>query len=130
MNRRLVWLGVFLCFVFSGEGFAQVNSSIGGTVEDPSKALIPGVTITATNTGTGVVNTTITNESGVYNFAALIPGAYKVTAELTGFRTHAYKRRRGEASSGATIRTSPSRIRSVRRREQVKRRIPQRSLVL
>jgi len=43
--------------------------------------------ITATNTQTGVANTTISNESGTYNIPALLPGNYKLTAELTGFKT-------------------------------------------
>jgi hypothetical protein len=52
--------------------------------------LIPGVTITATNTGTGVVATAVSNESGAYNFPSLSPGSYKLTAELPGFQTETY----------------------------------------
>ena len=70
--------------------FAQVNTSIGGIVEDASDALIPGVTITATNTQTGVVSTTVTNESGAYNFPAILPGIYKLTASLPGFKPVTY----------------------------------------
>ena len=46
---------------FAANGFGQsINASVGGTVADASKALIPGVTVTATNTGTGIANTTVT----------------------------------------------------------------------
>ncbi|HLH29963.1 MAG TPA: carboxypeptidase regulatory-like domain-containing protein, partial [Terriglobia bacterium] len=58
-----------------------------GTVADSSGALIPGVTITVTNTGTGIVNTAITNEAGAYQFANLQNGTYKLQAELPGFQT-------------------------------------------
>src|SRR5690349_15859558 len=68
----------------------SVYSTISGTVEDASKALIPGVAITATNIGTGVVTATISNEAGAYNFASLAPGRYKVTGELPGFQTESY----------------------------------------
>jgi hypothetical protein len=74
--------------MLSANAFAQTaNATLGGTVADATGALIPGVTITATNTETGIVNTTITNESGAYQFASLQPGNYRVTAELTGFQT-------------------------------------------
>src|SRR5947207_15037534 len=66
------------------------NSSVFGFVQDPSQAFIPGVTVTATNTGTGVVTTAITNESGTYNIPSLLPGTYKLTAELPGFKTQAF----------------------------------------
>src|SRR5262249_30799347 len=89
MREKLIVVAALVCLV-SGTGFAQVNSSIGGTVEDTSKALIPGVTITATNTQTGVINTSVSNEAGAYNFPVLIPGIYKVTAELPGFRPYTY----------------------------------------
>jgi len=64
---------------------------MGGTVADASGALIPGVMITATNTQTGIVNTTVSNEAGAYQFASLQTGTYKVTAELPGFQTQVYK---------------------------------------
>jgi hypothetical protein len=68
----------------------SVYSTISGTIDDATKALIPGVTITATNTGTGVVTTAVSNEAGAYNFPSLSPGAYKLTAELPGFQTETY----------------------------------------
>jgi len=88
--QRLIAAAALLGLVLTSSAFAQVNSAIGGTVQDSSQALIPGVEITATNTQTGVVATTITNEAGVYNFAALIPGVYRVTASLAGFRPYTY----------------------------------------
>jgi Carboxypeptidase regulatory-like domain len=71
----------------AGNVLAQTgNASLGGIVEDPSKALIPGVTITAKNVDTAVTTTQITNESGVYNFPVLQPGSYEISAELPGFK--------------------------------------------
>src|SRR5436853_5379730 len=81
---------ILLCILFLGSGnlFAQAgNGAIGGTVQDASKGLVPGVTVTLTNTGTGVVATQLSNESGVYNFAAVPAGTYSVTATLPGFKT-------------------------------------------
>src|SRR6266850_1241493 len=80
-----------LCLLVSINICSQtINATLGGTVGDATGALIPGVTITATNTGTGIVNTLVTNESGAYNFASLQPGTYKVTAELPGFQIQTY----------------------------------------
>jgi hypothetical protein len=93
MTRRFTYaIAVFLCLLVSINGFAQgtSNATVGGTVADASGALIPGVTVTATNVGTGIANTVVTNESGAYNFASLQPGDYKVSAELPGFQTQTY----------------------------------------
>jgi hypothetical protein len=71
--------------------FAQSsNASLGGTVTDATGALIPGVTVNATNAGTGIVSTLLTNEEGAYQFPALQPGAYTVSAALPGFQTYTY----------------------------------------
>jgi hypothetical protein len=70
--------------------FAQ-NAQLGGIVTDPTGALVPGATITATNTATGVITTTISNESGAYSFPSLQPGrAYTVGASLPGFKTSTF----------------------------------------
>jgi hypothetical protein len=81
----------FFCLSLSVPAFAQSsNASLSGTVSDAANALIPGVTMTATNTDTGVVTTALTNETGTYNVPSLLPGVYKVTAELAGFRTRTF----------------------------------------
>ena len=89
--RRYVTATALLClsfFVFAGNAFAQTgNGQVGGIVQDTSKALVPGVTVTLTNTGTGIVNTQITNESGAYTFQSVPPGTYSVTGSLPGFKT-------------------------------------------
>ncbi len=91
MKNVLVSAVVFLVIVLSTHTFAQTsNATLGGTVSDASGALIPGVTITATNTGTGIVTTVLSNEAGAYQFASLQTGTYKVSAELSGFRTQTY----------------------------------------
>ncbi len=88
---RLAAAALLLFSVFFTNAFAQTtNATLGGTVSDPSRALIPGVTVTATNTQTGIVTTVVTNETGAYQFAALQTGLYKVTAELPGFQTQTY----------------------------------------
>ena len=65
-------------------------ATVGGTIEDTSKGLLPGVTVTATNNATGVVTTVVSNESGAYNLSSLLPGVYEVSAVLPGFRTRTY----------------------------------------
>src|SRR5438552_2935772 len=82
---------LFVCLLLSISAFAQTsNATLGGTVSDSTGAFIPGVSLTATNIQTGIVSTVITNEAGVYQFASLQPGRYKVSAELSGFQTQTY----------------------------------------
>jgi hypothetical protein len=64
---------------------SAVSSSIRGTTQDPGKARIPGVTVTATNVDTGAKLTTTTNDAGVYRFSGLPQGKYTMTASLSGF---------------------------------------------
>jgi hypothetical protein len=59
-------------------------------VQDSSGAYIPGVTVTAANIQTGVATTAVTNESGAYNIPSLLPGTYKLSAELPGFKTRVF----------------------------------------
>jgi hypothetical protein len=60
--------------------------SITGTVTDQSGAAIPGATVTATNTGTGLKVDAVTAADGSYTFRNLLPGVYDLGASLQGFR--------------------------------------------
>ena len=82
-----LFLMALLLLSAAANAFAQTgNASLGGIVQDPSKALVPGVSITVTNIDTNVTATTITNEAGAYSFPVLQPGNYRVSAELPGFK--------------------------------------------
>src|SRR5437867_9016148 len=88
MRKRTIAIIAALCLLSPIYIAAQTsNATLGGTVSDATGALIPGVTITATNTGTGIVTTVLTNEAGAYQFASLQTGTYNVSAELPGFQT-------------------------------------------
>src|SRR5881296_3050430 len=90
MRKPLVAAVTLIFLGLSVLAFAQTsNATLGGTISDASGALIPGVTITATNTGTGIVTTVVSNEAGAYQFARMQKGTYTVTAELPGFQTQA-----------------------------------------
>jgi hypothetical protein len=57
-----------------------------GTVSDQQGAALPGVTVTATNTGTSLKVETVSDERGTYAFRNLVPGTYDVSAALEGFK--------------------------------------------
>jgi hypothetical protein len=83
-------VAVVVCLFSPILTFAQTsNATLGGTVSDSTGALLPGVSITATNVGTGIVTTVISNDSGAYQFANLQTGTYAVNAELPGFQKQA-----------------------------------------
>lgn len=79
---------LFSTFAASGAS-AQTGGTgaIAGTVVDVTGAVVPGATITVTNTATGVVTTRVATSAGVYNVGQLIPGTYTVAVSFTGFST-------------------------------------------
>ena len=63
----------------------QATATLTGVVTDPNGAVIPGATVTATNTATNFSRTTSTNNEGVYVISSLPVGEYSVKANSTGF---------------------------------------------
>ena len=59
-----------------------------GTVYDQSRAVLPGATVTATNTETNQSRETVAEANGRFVIPALPPGVYRVKAELAGFAPH------------------------------------------
>ncbi len=66
---------------------AQYRASLRGTVTDPSGAVVPGATVTLTDTGTNQSMTAVSDANGIYNFNGLAPDRFSVKAEKQGFQT-------------------------------------------
>ena len=78
-------------FVMSCMTVAQTsNATLGGTITDNNNGFVPGVAVSAVNVQTGVTSQTTSNKSGVYYFASLQPGSYRVRAQFPGFEVLVY----------------------------------------
>jgi hypothetical protein len=64
----------------------QGTSELRGHVVDSQGAVLPGVTVVITNQATGMFRETISGGDGSFIGSGLVPGTYRVTAELTGFK--------------------------------------------
>jgi A-macroglobulin TED domain/Carboxypeptidase regulatory-like domain/MG2 domain/Alpha-2-macroglobulin family len=60
---------------------------IRGAITDSKNARIPGVTVRARNTATGLLLTATTNEKGAYTFSDIPSGTYQLSASVPGFNT-------------------------------------------
>jgi hypothetical protein len=74
-------------FSFCAVTIAQVTTgSILGTVRDASGAVVPGATVTVTDTGKGTITTKQTDTEGNYSDPYLLPGTYNISVEMKGFK--------------------------------------------
>ncbi|HEV7501595.1 MAG TPA: carboxypeptidase-like regulatory domain-containing protein, partial [Vicinamibacteria bacterium] len=64
-----------------------INGSIEGVVRDSTGAVLPGATVTVSNTDTGQQRVVTSNSAGEYRAVLLSLGAYRAKAELQGFKT-------------------------------------------
>ncbi len=69
-----------------GADAQALYGSIVGNVSDPQGAVMPGVSVTITNTGTGLSLQTTTDVSGSYVFRNLLPGDYGMILTSGGFK--------------------------------------------
>ena len=87
-NTLIGLISLCLLLIISGPVYGQglTTGSIAGTAKDTTGGVLPGVTITLTQTETGRVRTTLTGDEGRYLATALELGTYAVAAELVGFQ--------------------------------------------
>ena len=82
-------LGTFCLLVTVTAAFAQLSTAqLSGRVADESGAVLPGVTVTAIQTDTGVSRTDVTDANGSYVLPNLPTGPYRLEVSLAGFRSY------------------------------------------
>ncbi len=67
------------------------TATLQGTTRDTTGALLPNAKVTASNAATGLTRTTVSGDSGIYQFLLLPVGDYTVTAEQKGFQKQVRK---------------------------------------
>jgi hypothetical protein len=93
-----------LCFmVLPLAVFSQTTAGLTGTVTDSSGAVMPGAKVTLTSSETGAQREGLSNESGAYEFTALLPGGYRLTIQKEGFAKVTRKGIRLEVSQVARV---------------------------
>jgi hypothetical protein len=84
MRYRLFAL---LAFSVTAAIFGQeFRGTISGVVTDPTGSAIPGAQVTVTETQTGTRIPTVSDNSGQYTAAFLLPGEYEINVQAQGFK--------------------------------------------
>src|SRR5688572_18053989 len=81
----VIVLSIVLALIVATTAQSDVGR-IQGIVRDAGGAVVPGVEVRLM-LGTNVVQRTITSAAGRFEFVAVPPGSYTVSAALSGFRT-------------------------------------------
>ncbi len=85
--KRFRWILTILLLSLTPSLFGQaVNATLLGTITDTTGATVAGARVTATETATGLIHESVTNDSGNFTFPDMPPGTYSVTAEAKGFK--------------------------------------------
>ena len=74
-----------LCILSSAAKAQVLYGVLTGNVTDPSSAAVPDAQVEALNMATGVSRQTTADSAGIYRFAELQPGIYKVTVSAASF---------------------------------------------
>ena len=85
---RILFAGAAILVVGTGLAWAQATAELAGRVTDESGAVLPGVSVTVTQTDTGFTRTTVTDGEGGYSLPNLPTGPYRLEVALQGFRTY------------------------------------------
>jgi hypothetical protein len=82
-------LALVAMLLVPGPVLAQAGyGAISGTVQDPTGAVVPSVSITVTNVATNVTTRAVSTSEGRYMALQLPPGSYSISAEAGGFKKY------------------------------------------
>src|SRR5690348_14607877 len=68
-----------------------LTGQISGTVTDSSGGVLPGVTVSIKNVGTGVTRETVTGTDGAFVIPDLLAGTFDLTVTMQGFKSYEQK---------------------------------------
>jgi hypothetical protein len=103
MRARLLRVLIGLSLLAAPALAQETRATLSGIVLDTSGSTVPGTTLQLTNIETGVALSTVSNEAGLYRFLFLIPGKYRLSATMSGFKTFERDNIQLNVSEAATL---------------------------
>ena len=86
LSRFMLLLSIFCLFSLVSLAQFSQRGSISGVVTEASGAVVPKASVTLLDLGRNQTSTAIADASGHYEFTQLLPGSYKVSVEVAGFK--------------------------------------------
>ena len=87
MRRLVLGLSLVLLLCAAAPALAQQGTAqIGGKITDAQGGVLPGVAIVVTNEDTGILREVTSTAEGSYFVSQMVPGRYRITAKLEGFK--------------------------------------------
>lgn len=81
----LSWTAAAFCSVLLSQ---EYRATLSGRITDPQGAVVPNVKVIASHVDTGAKFETVSGNDGLYTIPFLPPAAYRVTAEVQGFKKY------------------------------------------
>jgi hypothetical protein len=89
MKKQLLYLPIVFLSLLGPVALSQTNTSVvEGRVADPSGGVIPACMVVLTSLKTAGVMTTLTNETGIFDFPAVPVGSYTLKVTKAGFKEY------------------------------------------
>src|SRR5438105_15900766 len=82
LRRAKLVLVIAMALPVGAQNFAEIT----GAISDATGAVMAGAAVTAVNVATNQVRRATTNETGNYSLPYLVPGAYDLRVESSGFK--------------------------------------------
>ncbi len=92
LGKKPLLFAVVCTLLCTLPAWPQAASSLTGTVSDPTGAVVPGAKAILIHVDTGVTRETTTSSRGIYVFAQLASGIYRLTVTQAGFKTAVHDR--------------------------------------
>src|ERR1700756_2391561 len=87
-SARFLLVSFFCALLGAGACLAQqITGSVTGAVTDPTGAAVVGAAVKLTNTQTGAVQNTTSDDSGDFRFLLLPTGNYSLQVSSSGFKS-------------------------------------------
>jgi hypothetical protein len=105
VRRDSAFIAIAFLTLCTIAGYAQVTTAtVYGIITDPSGAVVPGATVTLTNTATNVSQTKTAGTGGEFTFDYIRVGSYSIQIEAPGFKK--YSATGFDLQAGQNVRTT------------------------